>query len=167
MLTSRLRRWGLGFAAAALAVLFVVAPTAAQEARYRVLLVDGTKTFTSTMRVVGIAGAIRQSGVADLTVLFADGLGPFDDPLAGRQAPEAPYDLILIIPRGIDDGSATRIWLLVAGDPSSRPDAAQAMALFQEGIAAAFAGLASAVGPLDDLWAALAASAFVNGGWLQ
>jgi len=140
---------------------------AAQAAPYRVLVVDGTKTLASTMRVVGLAGAIRQSGLADVAVILADDLGPFDDPLCDRPPPEAPYDLILIMPRGIDDGTATRIWILVAGNPHNTPLVDQAVALLRGGIDAAFAGIASAVGPLDDLWAALSASLYVVQGWLR
>jgi len=134
---------------------------------YRVLVVDGTKTLASTMRVMGLAGGIRQSGVADVTVILADDLGPFGDPLRGRSRPETPFDLILIVPRGIDDGTAPRIWILVAGNPRENPLVAQAIELLRGGIGRAFAGIASAVGPLDDLWAALTASAYVREGWLQ
>lgn len=134
---------------------------------YRVLLVDGTKTLNSTMRVVALAGGIRQSGAAELTVIFADGLGPFDIPLREEPLPAVPFDLIIIVPRGIDDGTASRIWLLVAGNPQADPAAAQAIERLAQGIARAFAGLGEAVGPLDDLWAALTASVFVREGWLQ
>jgi hypothetical protein len=134
---------------------------------YRVLVIDGTKTLMSTMRVVGLAGGIRQSGVADVTMILADDLGPFDDPLRDRPRPDVPFDLILIVPRGIDDGAASRIWILVAGNPRENPLAAQAIGLLRAGIDRAFAGAASAVGPLDDLWAALTASFYVLEGWLQ
>jgi len=134
---------------------------------YRVLLVDGTKTLASTMRVVGLAGGIRQSGVAELTVLFADGGGPFDDPLRERERPSVPYDLILIVPRGIDDGTASRIWILVAGNPAASDLVSMAVGLLGQGVDLAFSGVARAVGPLDDLWAALSASLYVQQGWLR
>jgi len=134
---------------------------------YRVLVVDGTKTLASTMRVMGLAGGIRKSGAADVTVILADDLGPFADPLRNLPCPETPFDLILIVPRGIDDGTATRIWILVAGNPRENPLAAQAVELLRGGIDRAFAGVAFAVGPLDDLWAALTASCYVQEGWLQ
>jgi len=154
-------------AAALLVVLGGGLAAAAQSAPYRILVVDGTKTLASTMRVVGLAGAIRQSGVADVAAILADDLGPFDDPLRGRPLPDAPYDLILIVPRGIDDGTAARIWILVSGNPDADPLTAQAIGLLRQGIDLAFAGIASAVGPLDDLWAALTASLYVLQGWLR
>jgi voltage-gated potassium channel Kch len=146
---------------------FAAAAESGSPSPYRVLIVDGTKTLVSTMRVVGLAGGIRQSGVADVTVILADDLGPFSDPLPDQPRPEAPFDLILIVPRGIDDATATRIWVLVAGNPRENPLAAQAVELLRAGIDRAFAGIASAVGPLDDLWAALTASYYVLEGWLQ
>ncbi len=134
---------------------------------YRVLVVDGTKTLASTMRVVGLAGGIRQSGMADVAIILTDNLGPFDDPLKDHLRPEVPFDLILIVPRGIDDGTASRIWILVAGNPRENPLTTQAIELLRAGIDRAFAGIGSAVGPLGDLWAALMASCYVREGWLR
>jgi len=134
---------------------------------YRVLVVDGTKTLASTMRVVGLASGIRQSGVADVAIVLADNLGPFADPLRNLPRPATPFDLILIVPGGIDDGTAARIWILVAGNPRENPLTAQAIELLRAGVDRAFAGIASGVGPLDDLWAALTASLYVREGWLQ
>ena len=143
------------------------ASLAATAAAYRVLIVDGTQTLASTMRVVGLAGGIKQSGVSDVAVLVAASLGPFDVPLHGWRQPEIPYDVILLVPRGVDDRTAPRIWVLVAGDPRANPLVAQAMGLLAGGVDRAFAGIASAAGPLDDLWAALAASYCVQEGWLR
>lgn len=140
---------------------------AAAAAAYRVLIVDGTQTLASTMRVVGLAGGIKQSGVAEVAILAVAGLGPFDVPLGGWARPETPYDLILLVPRGVDDGTASRVWILAAGDPGGSALAAQALGLLAAGIDRAFAGIASAAGPLDDLWSAFAASYCVQEGWLR
>ena len=103
-------RWRLGltFALAALA-LGVVAnaqPEAAGEA-VRLLIVDETKTLLSTMRVGGLVGVLKASGLFVVDVRFADAESSWDDPLAGeaRGSDLEPYDLLLVIPRGIDDGS--------------------------------------------------------------
>jgi len=136
-------------------------------APFRVLLVDGTKTLTSTMRVVALAEGIRRSGGVDVAMMLADDLGPFDDPLAGRPLPDVPYDLMIVVPRGVDDGTASRIWILIAGDLRANPIVAEAIELLRGGINRAFAGIAEAVGPLDDLWAALMASLYVREGWLR
>ena len=134
---------------------------------YRVLVVDGTKTLSSTMRLVGLASGIEQSGLADVTVLLADDLGSFDDPLEDRLAPEQPYDLILLVPRGVDDGTAYALWMLVGGDPNAAAGVAQALSLLGAGIETAFAGTTAAMGPTDDLWAALTAALYVQEGWLE
>lgn len=134
---------------------------------YRVLIVDGTKTLTSTMRVMGLASGIEQSGMADVDALVADELDSFDDPLTERPAPDEPYDLIILVPRGVDDGTVYGIWILLAGDAQSVPEVAQAVALLGQGIDAAFSGIASAVKAGDDLWAALTAALYVREGWLR
>ena len=134
---------------------------------YRVLVVDGTKTLNSTMRVVGLAGGIVQSGLADVTVLLADDLGSFDDPLMDRPMPDEPYDLILVFPRGVDDGTAYAVWMLVGGAPSVTAGIEQALALLSEGVGTAFGGTVSAMGPTDDLWAGLTAALYIQMGWLR
>ncbi len=140
---------------------------AAMVPAYRVLVVDGTKTLNSTMRIVGLASGIKQSGLADVTVLLADDLGSFADPLMDRPLPDDAYDLILIFPRGVDDGTAYAVWMLVGGDPSGVPGIEQALALLREGIHAAFSGTIVAIGPTDDLWAGLTAAFYVQSGWLK
>ena len=136
-------------------------------APFRVLLVDCTTTLESTLRVGGLAGGIRQSGLAELTVLFSDAASPYDDPLAGRPLPAAPFDLILVVPRGVGDGIASVVWLLVAGNPEGNPTASSALKLLGAGMSLVFGSNVSGVGPLDDLWAALTASLYVAEGWLQ
>ena len=139
-------------------------PTAAP---FRVLLVDCTTTLESTLRVGGLAGGIRQSGLAELTVLFSDAASPYGDPLDGRPLPAVPFDLIIVVPRGVGDGTASVVWLLVAGDPAANPPASSALELLSAGMSLVFGSNVSGVGPLDDLWAALTASLYVAEGWLQ
>jgi len=134
---------------------------------YRVLIVDGSKTLNSTMRVLGLANAIGRSGFAEVTVRLADDLGSFMDPLIDQKRPDEPYQLIILVPRGVDDATAYGIWILLPGDPQATPEVAQAVALLSQGIDAAFSGIASAVDPTDDLWAALTAALYVQEGWLE
>ena len=78
----------------------------------RILLVDETKTFTSTMKVAGTIGALRQMGLFDVSVRLADVETDFEDPLFGA-APEQdqdPFDLILILARGLDTKTNISIW---------------------------------------------------------
>jgi hypothetical protein len=133
----------------------------------RVLLVDCTTTLESTLRVGGLAGGIRQSGLAELTVLFSDVASPYGDPLAGRPLPVVPFDLIIVVPRGVGDGTASVVWLLVAGNPAGNPTASSALELLSAGMGAVFGDGVSGVGPLQDLWVALTASLYVAEGWLR
>jgi len=153
-------------------VVFAVGSLGAETAQptaapFRVLLVDCTTTLESTLRVGGLAGGIRQSGLAELTVLFSDAASPYDDPLAGRPLPGAPFDLILVVPRGVGDGTASVVWLLVAGNPEGSPTASSALKLLGAGMSLVFGSNVSGAGPLDDLWAALTASLYVAEGWLR
>ncbi len=143
-----------------------VGTASVEAASYRVLVVDGTKTLEATMRVGGLVGAIRQSGLAEVSVLFTDAVSPFDDPLAGEPLPASPFDLIIIIPRGIGDGTTDIVWLLGAGGLAANPDASSAISLLSSGMALVFGGVRT-FSPLDDLWATLTACLYVTEGWLR
>jgi hypothetical protein len=145
----------------------LVMGAACAAAPYRVLLVDGTKTLEATLRVGGLAGAIRQSGLAEVSVLFTDATSAFADPLAGRLVSATPFDLVIIIPRGIGDGTDDIVWLLAAGSLASSADTPSALALLKSGMALAFGGTVRALGPLDDLWATLTSAYYVAEGWLR
>lgn len=149
------------------ACCLVVGTLAVTAAPYRVLLVDGTKTLEATLRVGGLAGAIRQSGLAEVSVLFTDVVSPYDDPLAGREAPAEPYDLVLIIPRGVGDGSADIVWVLVGDAVGVSPELASSFNLLSSGIGMAFAGAVRALSPLDDLWALFTSALYASEGWLR
>lgn len=147
--------------------LVVTVSVVASAAPFRVLLVDATKTLEATLRVGGLAGAIRQSGLAEVSVLFSDVESPYGDPLAGRDAPTQPYDLILIVPRGVGDGSASMVWVLVGSAVAANPEAAASFSLLGSGIERAFAGAVRALSPLDDLWALFTSAFYVAEGWLR
>lgn len=134
----------------------------------RVLLVDSTKTFGSTARVGALAGAIRKTGMFELDVRFGDATCPYDDPLACEaDRPAAPYDLVVLIPRGIDDGSAASIWVITGILPWTSPDRWPAIAAVSGMIDQVFAGLANAIDPGQDLWPAFTASLYQAQGWLR
>jgi hypothetical protein len=145
----------------------VVGAASVAATPYRVLVVDGTKTLEATLRVGGLVGAIRQSGLAAVSVIFSDAVSSFDDPLAGEPLPAAPFDLIILIPRGIGDGTADVVWLLAAGSLAASPDAASAIALLSSGMDLVFGGAVRALSPLDDLWALFASALYVAEGWLR
>jgi len=132
----------------------------------RVLLIDETRTFASTMRVGALAGILRHAGV-DLEVRLENVASSYVDPLADIDAPDVPFDLILIVPIGIEDGMAPEVWLLHSGSASSSSEAQAGIAALRGVLAAVFDGLAEPVGVLDDLWVGLLASQYAMEGWLR
>ena len=135
------------------------------QMKLRLLLVDETKTFASTMRVGALAGVLRKSGMVDLSVELVDVESSYDDPLDGIAPPEEPYDIILIIPRGIDDGSVGQIWFVTRFFEKTSPEYATFGAL--SGIIdQVFQGVAEATDVTEDLWPGSYAALFQIRGWL-
>jgi hypothetical protein len=132
----------------------------------RLLLVDATKTFSSTARVGALAGAIRATGVFDLRVCFSDQQDPYQDPMPDVDTkPDGTFHLVLFIPRGIDDGSAKAIWIITSIPPST--EGWSVVSLLSGLTDTVFAGLANAVDPSEDLWPGCLASLYYAQGWLQ
>ncbi|MBN1858544.1 hypothetical protein JW848_04990 [Candidatus Bipolaricaulota bacterium] len=158
-----------------LALLFLllipaVSPAIAQEgiASARLLLVDESKTFASTLRVAGLAKTIRdfEGASLELTIRLADVHSSYDDPLEDA-VPEAAFDLIIIVPRGIDDGSVRQIWILTTLASSPPNPLWEAVELLSLVVDAVFEGIAAAVDPMEDLWPAMLSAGYAAQGWLQ
>ncbi|MEA1871701.1 MAG: hypothetical protein U9N00_05875 [Candidatus Bipolaricaulota bacterium] len=132
----------------------------------RLLLVDETKTFASTMRVGALAGILRKTGMVDVTVMLVDVESSYGDPLAGLATAEEPYDIILIIPKGIDDGSVEQIWLVTRFFAEGSPEEVGLAALAGI-IDQIFQGLAIAIDVSEDLWPAGYAALYLQQGWLR
>ena len=149
-----------------LASLQALAQQSQQQAKLHLLLVDETKTFASTMRVGALAGILKKTGMVDLSVKMIDVTSSYADPLVGLVPPEQPYDLVLIIPRGIDDASISQIWLVSEYYEGSTPQYALLAGL--SGIVdQVFQGLASATDVSEDLWPAGYAALYREQGWLR
>ena len=73
------------------------------------LFVDETKTFTSTMRVGITANALKKMGPFTIAADMVDMSSSYVDPLAGKTPPARPYDIVIIFPRGLDNGSVHQI----------------------------------------------------------
>ena len=132
----------------------------------RLLLIDETKTFTSTMRVGALAGILRKTGMVDVTVRLVDVESSYDDPLAGFATAEEPYDIILIIPKGLDDGSVAQIWLVTRFFEEESPEDI-GLAALSGIIDQIFQGLATAIDVSEDLWPAGYAALYLQQGWLR
>jgi hypothetical protein len=134
----------------------------------RLLLVDATKTFASTARVGALAGAIRSAGTFDLQVCFSDQEGTYGDPMIDVEPrPEGLFDLVVFVPRGIDDGTDDAIWVITNILPWPSPDTWGVVQLLSGWIDKVFTGLAIAILPTQDLFPALLASLYHAQGWLH
>jgi hypothetical protein len=135
----------------------------------RLLLIDQTKTFTSTMKVAGTIGALRQTGMFAISVRLGDLVSDFDDPLAGEApAPEqAPFDLVLILPRGLDTKTNVSIWLVSDGLHSLSPLVRGAVDLLCAIVDQVFASSGRIVDVSEDLWPGFLWASYVSKGWIR
>jgi len=135
----------------------------------RVLVVDETKTFASTMRVAGLVGALRSAGLFDVGVALVDVTSSYDDPLADRtpEQGEEPYDLIVIVPRGLDDGSMSRIWIVSAGLSSLPPIVTTSLDVLTGVLDQVFTGIGEAIDVSEDLWPSLLWATYSLKGWIR
>ncbi|MCK4570739.1 hypothetical protein KAT84_02195 [Candidatus Bipolaricaulota bacterium] len=135
----------------------------------RILVVDETKTFTSTMKVAGTIGALRQMGLFEVAVQLADVETDFEDPLAGKtpESDQDPFDLILILPRGLDTKTNVSIWLVSNGFHSLSPFVRGAVELVSNVVDQVFAGSGQTIDVSEDLWPSFLWAVYVSKGWIQ
>jgi len=138
-------------------------------ATIRILVVDETKTFTSTMKVGGIVGALRKMGLFEVSVQLADVKTDYDDPLAGTtpEPDQAPFDLILILPRGLDTKVNVSIWLVSDGFDSLSPFVRNAVDVISNVVDRVFAGSGQTMDVSEDLWPGFLWASYVSKGWIQ
>lgn len=139
-----------------------------QPPTIRVLLIDETKTFTSTMKVAGTIGALRQMGLFDVSVRLAEGNDDYSDPLAGitPEPDQGPFDLILILPRGLDTKIDVSIWLVSDGLEALSPFARGAVDLISTVVDQVFAGSGQTIDVSEDLWPGFLWVGYVTRGWM-
>lgn len=87
---------------------------------FHLLIVDETQTFSSSIRLQVLASLLNRTGLFELTAKFVRVENSFDDPLQGEE-PDRRYDVILIIPKGIDDGTVRQLWVVTRPPGSSCP----------------------------------------------
>ena len=136
-----------------------------QGERFALLIVDETKTFSSSIRVQVLASLLNKSGKFALSARFVDVPSSFADPLRGLE-PDRRYDLILIIPRGIDDGTVRQLWIASRPFPEISEGLRGAIALLKQLAGRVFIGAAEAVDVTDDLIPGYFATIFIREGWL-
>jgi hypothetical protein len=140
---------------------------AAAQGMPRVLVVDATKSFASTLRVGALVGALRGTGAVAVDVHLAEGRSFLDDPLPAEPQNGVVYDLLILIPRGLDDGSAERIWIVSDAPSHLAPSAAAALVLVQATVDAVFDGLGYAVDVTEDLYPAFLWAGYRARGWVR
>ena len=135
----------------------------------RLLLVDETKTFASTMRVGALAKVVRGTQMFDLSVRLVDVVSSYADPLEVETIEEgtSPFQIILIVPRGIDDGSVNQIWLVTRSFEEIALPVRAAIGALSTIVDQVFQGVAESIDVSEDLWPALAAALYCSQGWLQ
>ncbi len=132
---------------------------------FQLLIVDETQTFGSTIRLQVLASLLNKTKGFELTAKFVRVESSFDDPLQGEE-PEQRYDIVLIIPKGVDDGTMRQLWLAtrpwVELPEGLRSAVEQLKAIANE----VFRGAAVAVDGTEDLIPAYFAALFMREGWL-
>jgi len=157
-----------GLCIAVLSIGFV-GQAASEGAPLRLLLVDETKTFLSTMRVGALVGALKRTGTFEVTLRFADVASSYDDPLSEQDPPAdtALFDVILILPRGLDDGSIVQIWLLSEVREQAKPGVWPAVETLSFVVDQVFEGVGGAVDVTEDLWPGFLWLAYSIKGWTR
>ena len=165
-------RWRLASVFVLTALVFGLVVNAQSETAgeaIRLLIVDETKTFLSTMRVGGLVGALKGSELFHVDVIFADVESSWDDPLVGK-GPDPdlePYDLVLLIPRGIDDGSIDWICSLSGNPRLLPPHVSTGIELIAQVVGQVFEGSVRLMGVHDDLLLGLFYEVYVAKGWIR
>lgn len=131
----------------------------------RILVIDGTKTFTSTMRTAAIISMLRQMELFEVAVQLADVETDFEDPLAGKTPDHDPFDLILILPRGLDTKTNVSIWLVSNGLDSLPAFVRGAVELVSNVVDQAFAGAGQTIDVSEDLWPGFLWAVYLSKGW--
>lgn len=133
----------------------------------RLLLVDETKTMASTMRIVALVKGLRGVGGIEVDVRLSDVASAYEDPLDGIVLEGEPYDLILIVPRGVDDGSVDFIWLVSAWLDGLAPHVRAGAELVAHFVDQIFGGTAPALDVYDDLFAGCLWVLYEKRGWMR
>ncbi|MFQ6034151.1 MAG: hypothetical protein ACE5KR_04745 [Candidatus Bipolaricaulia bacterium] len=133
--------------------------------KFNLLIVDETRTFGSSIRVEVLARVLLKTGLFELSAKIVEVPSSFADPLQGLE-PDKRYDLILVVPQGIDDGTVKQIWVATRPFPELDEELRGAVGTVKEIANGIFRGAATAVGVTDDLIPGYFAAIFIREGWL-
>ncbi|MCS6937350.1 MAG: hypothetical protein NZ610_07785 [Candidatus Bipolaricaulota bacterium] len=155
----------------ALLVLIVLAELAgtsmAQGSKIDLLLVDETESLQASLMVQVYARALQETGLFNLEAKIVRVRSSYDDPL-GVNPTDKKYELIVIVPKGIEDGSVPQIWLITKPiGPQTRPELLKALALIRQQVDQGSGGLFKALTVMDDAILGIFATIFERNGWLK
>ncbi len=137
------------------------------QSRVDLLLVDETQTLQASLMVQVYARALQESGLFNFDAKIVRVESSYDDPL-GVNSTDKKYELILIVPRGIEDGSVPQIWLITKPiGPQTRPQLFAALELIRQRVEQSSAGLFRALTVMDDGALGIFSSVFERHGWLK
>lgn len=136
-----------------------------QQERFKLLIVDETVTFNSSIRVEVFARATKRTGLFDLSARIVQVDSSFVDPLRGEE-PDKRYEVILIVPRGIDEGTVKQVWVVTNPPRQISSQLWQAVGLLKEIADGVLQGAATAVDVTEDLIPGYFATIFGREGWL-
>ncbi|MCX8102826.1 MAG: hypothetical protein N3E42_00040 [Candidatus Bipolaricaulota bacterium] len=137
------------------------------QSKVDLLLVDETQTLQASLMVQIYARALQESGLFNFEAKIVRVASSYDDPL-GVNPTDKRYELIVIVPRGIEDGSVPQIWLITKPiGPQTRPELLTAIELIRQRVAQGSGGLFKALTVLDDGALGIFSSVFERHGWLK
>ena len=135
--------------------------------KVELLLVDETRTLQASILVQILAQTLNATGLFNLQAKIVNVQSSFDDPL-GPNPTDKQYELILIIPRGLEDGSLQELWLVTQPITfGTRPELLTAIQTIKTLIAQGTAGRLKAIGVMDDMLPAWFGAIFTWHGWLK
>lgn len=139
----------------------------AQSNRVDLLLVDETQTFQGSLMVQVYARVLQETGLFNFEAKVVTVQSSYDDPLRVNTS-DKKYELILIVPKGIEDGSVNSIWMITRSiTPQTRPELLSAMQLIRQRVAQDSGGLFRALGVMDDAALGIFSTVFERHGWLR
>lgn len=137
----------------------------AETKKYTLLIIDETRTLSTSMRVEILARALNQTELFDLSAQIAVVDTGFENPLQDA-IPDRRYDIILIIPRTIEHGTVRQLWIITRPHSEISPHLNAAIASLKEIADAVFADIAKAVDVTEDLVPGFFAAFFIKEEWL-
>lgn len=137
------------------------------QGKVDLLLVDETQTLQASLLVQIYAKVLQETGLFNFEAKIVNVQSSYDDPL-GTNPTDKKYELVLIVPRGIEDGSVPQIWMITRPIHSgARPEIAEALQTIKKMVDQGSGGQFKALGVMEDAALGIFATTFDRNGWLK